>query len=275
MSRNFWSVISSIFGSVSARILVSVTDKPSSRPTWRKKSPEEKCLNPKIFATSFAVLDFPLPKPPQIVMISFFIICAIIAHMQPQTFVFFGIVGSGKGTQVKLLMDFLKTKDSSDIVYAYPGNEYRKLIESDSYTGSIIKDSMERGNLQPDFLTDSIVTNILTSSLTNEKHLIADGYPRTVAQSEAFDAMIKFFKRERVKIVYIELSKEEAMRRNLLRGRADDTKEGIEKRFDEYINKVIPAMNYFKDKENYKIYTINGEQSVEDVHKDIIKALNF
>ena len=68
---------------------------------------------------------------------------------------------------------------------------------------------------------------------------------------------------------------EEATRRNLARGRADDTPKGIEKRFDEYINKVVPAMNYFKDKENYKIYTINGEQTVENVHKDIIKALNF
>ena len=34
-------------------------------------------------------------------------------------------------------------------------------------------------------------------------------------------------------------------------------------------------MNYFKDKVGYKIYTINGEQTVENVHKDIIKALGF
>ena len=65
------------------------------------------------------------------------------------------------------------------------------------------------------------------------------------------------------------------MKRNMLRGRADDTKEGIEKRFDEYVNKVIPAMNYFKDKENYTIYTINGEQTIEKVHEDIIKALGY
>ena len=86
---------------------------------------------------------------------------------------------------------------------------------------------------------------------------------------------MKWYKRDDVKIIYIEVGKEEAMKRNLLRGRHDDTPEGIEKRFNEYINSVIPAMNYFKDKENYKIYTINGEQSVENVHKDIIKALGF
>lgn len=195
--------------------------------------------------------------------------------MESQTFVFFGIVGSGKGTQVKLLMDFLKQKDGKETVYAYPGNEYRALIESGSYTGSLVKDSYTKGHLQPDFLTDSIVTNILTSSLTPEKHLIADGYPRTLVQAESFEEMIKFFKRENVKIIYIELGKEEAMKRNLLRGRADDTKEGIEKRFDEYINKVVPSMNYFKDKGGYTIYTINGEQSIENVHKDIIKELGF
>jgi len=90
-----------------------------------------------------------------------------------------------------------------------------------------------------------------------------------------FEEMMKFFKRDAIKIIYIELSEEEATKRNLLRGRHDDTKEGLTKRFNEYKNKVVPAMDYFKDKEGYEIHTINGEQSIEDVHKDIIKALGY
>jgi adenylate kinase len=195
--------------------------------------------------------------------------------MSPQTFVFFGIVGSGKGTQVKLLMDFLAKKDGRECVYAYPGNEYRKLMETGNYTGQIVKDTMVLGHLQPDFLTDAIVTNILISSLTADKHLIVDGYPRTLVQSENLEEMMQFYKRLNVKIIYIELGEEEAMKRNLARGRSDDTREGIEKRFSEYVNKVVPAMNYFKGKSNYTIFTINGSQSVEAVHADIIKALGF
>ena len=195
--------------------------------------------------------------------------------MQSQTFVFFGQVGSGKGTQVKLLIDFLKSKDGRETVYAGTGDGFRKLLESENFTSKIVKESMTRGELQPDFLTNAIFANILSSFLDDEKHLIADGYPRTASQSETFEAMMKFYKRENIKIIYIELSEEEAMKRNLLRGRHDDTEMGLRKRFNEYINKVIPAMNYFNSKENYTIYTINGEQSVENVHKDIIKALNF
>ncbi|MGH7249471.1 MAG: adenylate kinase family protein [Minisyncoccia bacterium] len=195
--------------------------------------------------------------------------------MQSQTFIFFGIVGSGKGTQVKLLMDFLKKKDGMECIDAYPGNEYRKLIESGNYTGQLVKKSMSEGNLQPNFLTNSIFANILISSLSPEKHLIADGYPRTVAQSEFFETLAYFFNRDKVKIIYIELSEEEAMKRNLLRGRHDYTEEGLKKRFDEYEKNVIPAMNYFKEKENYGIFTINGAQSIEDVHKDILKALGY
>lgn len=195
--------------------------------------------------------------------------------MQAQTFVFFGIVGSGKGTQVKLLMDFLKNRDGRDTVYACPGTEYRKLAESGSFTGSLVKDPLARGELLPGFLTDAIVVNILIFSLTLEKNLIADGYPRAVEQSVSFEKMMNFFKRDKVKIIYIEVGKEEAMKRNLLRGRHDDTRAGLAKRFDEYFNNVIPAMNYFKNKKNYEIYTINGEQSVENVHRDIIKALGL
>ena len=195
--------------------------------------------------------------------------------MNSQTFVFFGIVGSGKGTQVKLLMDVLSKKDGKESVYAYPGNEYRRNIESGNYTGQLVKDSMARGELQPDFLTDAVFTNILISSLAPEKNLIADGYPRTMVQAETFESAMKFYKRDIVKIIYIEVGREEAMKRNLARGRHDDTEAGINHRFDEYVNNVVPSMNYFKDKAGYELYSINGEQSVEDVHKDIIKALGL
>lgn len=198
-----------------------------------------------------------------------------MADENGRTFVFFGIVGSGKGTQVKLLMDFLKSKDGRECVYAYPGNEFRKIINSDSYTAELMKDSVSRGELQPGFFPDAIVANMLISSLTKASHLITDGYPRAVAQSQSFESMMKFYKRNGIKIIYIEVGKEEATKRNLLRGRHDDTPEGIKKRFNEYVNQVIPAMNYFKDKPNYQILTINGEQTVENVHKDIIKALGF
>lgn len=195
--------------------------------------------------------------------------------MESYTFVFFGIVGSGKGTQVKLLMDFLKQKDGKESVYAYPGNEYRKLIESGSFTGKLIQDSINQGNLQPDFLTNAIFSEILISGVSPEKHVAADGYPRTLAQAESFEQLMKFFKRDKVKIIYIQVGKEEAVKRNKLRARADDNEEGIAKRFDEYVNNVIPAMQYFDNKPGYQLFSINGEQPIENVHTDIKTALGF
>jgi adenylate kinase family enzyme len=195
--------------------------------------------------------------------------------MQIYTFIFFGTVGSGKGTQTKLLTDYLKSKDNRESIYISPGHEYRKHIESGTYVGGIIKDSMDRGELQPDFLTNSVVTNILVSSLSPDKHIFADGYPRSKVQSEIFESMLKFFKRDNIKIIYLDISKDEAIKRMKIRGRHDDTDEGIEQRFKEYINNVVPAMDYFKGKKDHQIYDINGEQSIEDVHKDIIKALEL
>ena len=80
---------------------------------------------------------------------------------QPQTFVFFGIVGSGKGTQVKFLMDFLNKSDGRECVYAYPGDEYRKIIQSGSFTGNLMKDSISRGELQPGFFSDATVEQFI------------------------------------------------------------------------------------------------------------------
>lgn len=193
---------------------------------------------------------------------------------QPLTFVFFGIVGSGKGTQVTLLQKYLKDNAlAEDVLVTSTGDEYRKLIQSGNYTGQIVKTSLEKGNLQPNFLTISLFTNILTANMKEDTSFVADGFPRTIAQSEAFESAMQFYGRANVHVIYIELTKEEATKRMKLRGRSDDTDEGIAKRFDEYVNNVIPSMKYFEGKEGYTMHTINGEQSIEAVHADIISAL--
>ncbi len=195
--------------------------------------------------------------------------------MQPQTFVFFGIMGSGKGTQIKLLETFLKGKEDKDIIYAGTGEEFRKLIGSGGFTGNKVKELHDNGILVPDFITNTVITDIFISRLESNKHLIMDGYPRTILQSENFDNMMKFYERKNIKIIYIKVGKEEAKRRNLLRGRKDDTEEGISKRIEMFFNDVVPAIEYFKGKQGYEFLEINGEQTIEEVNRDIIKALNL
>jgi adenylate kinase len=199
--------------------------------------------------------------------------------MSPQTFVFFGIVGSGKGTQVRLLMNFLKNNDSTECVYIGTGEIFRKISSSASDSDSskvAIKEMLLTGKLMPDKNTNDLVWEELGKNEPLEgKSITFDGYPRTVTQAEEFEKMMEKYQRKAIKVVHIELSEEEAMKRNLLRGRDDDTEEGLRKRFEEYKNNVIPAINYFKNKAGYTIYTINGEQSIENVQKDIIRALGF
>jgi len=193
--------------------------------------------------------------------------------MQSQTFVFFGPAGSGKGTQINLLTDYLKLKDGKECVYAGTGEGFRVLAKSENFTSKIVKEKIDKGELVPDFLTTSVFTDILVNYLDENKHLITDGYPRNIVQAESLEQMMEFFKRENVKIVYIEVNKEEVTKRMLLRARHDDTPESISTRINLFFNEVLPAMNFFKDKNNFEIILINGEQTVPEVFEEIKKKL--
>ncbi len=193
---------------------------------------------------------------------------------KPQTFIFYGIVGSGKGTQVELLNKYLKENNiSNDILFISTGNEYRKIVSEDTHTSRKIKNTLEKGFLQPDSLTTSLVVNRMINEMNEETTLITDGYPRTIEQSKSFEEIMKFYDRTNIKIIYIELDKEEAIKRMKQRGRADDTDEGISNRFDEYEKNVIPSMNYFKDKEGYTIIKVDGKQSIEEVNQEVISKI--
>ena len=115
--------------------------------------------------------------------------------MQGQTFVFFGIVGSGKGTQVKLLQKYLKTKDAQEQVYVGTGEIFRKIIESgeDNFDTRAVKGILNSGRLIPDNETNKLVSKALESELLPDKHVFFDGYPRTLAQAQFFEDKMNFY----------------------------------------------------------------------------------
>ncbi len=194
--------------------------------------------------------------------------------MNPKTYVFFGNVGAGKGTQVELLKKFFVDGGYS-ITHFSPGNEFRTITATDNYTGSVIKGILDNGLLLPDVLTSGMFTTLMSRELKGpETVLFLDGYPRSIRQSEDFITMMEFYGRKNVDLIYVDVSKEEAIKRMKLRNRLDDTDAGIANRFDVYENSVLPALEVLKQK-GYKLYKVNGLQTVEEVHQEVKNVLGL
>jgi len=193
--------------------------------------------------------------------------------MEPKTYVFFGNVGAGKGTQVELLKK-LFADAGREVVFFSPGAEFRSLVASGNYTASVLKDRLENGLLQPDVITTGMFTTLLTKELTADSILFADGYPRSIVQSNDFIEMMEFYGRKNVDLIYIDVTKDEVIKRMKLRGRSDDTDEGISNRFNVYEQSVLPALEVLKEK-GYTLHKVNGLQTVDEVHQEVKKVLGL
>jgi len=188
------------------------------------------------------------------------------------TIVFFASPGGGKDTHSALLINYLESKLKEPVLYLGAGEEFRKLEKN--HTRKIINKIMTDGALVPDFLVETIVGNMIMNKMTPRSHLVLNGFPRNVAQAKKLAEIAKFYK-HKVKVVYIKVPPEEAVKRitNRSTGRSDDNEETIKKRFEIFEKENSPLEEYFKS--NFELICIDGNDEKQKVHKKIVKALNI
>jgi adenylate kinase family enzyme len=84
---------------------------------------------------------------------------------------------------------------------------------------------------------------------------------------------LQYFKRVRPHVIYVNVSDTWATERMLQRHRGDDVMKSIETRLEWYKTDVVPVVEYYRTNSYYNFVEINGEQSVEAVHAEILKAI--
>lgn len=183
--------------------------------------------------------------------------------------ILFGPPGSGKGTQSEKIVDKFGLKHLST------GDLLRRELAEKTPLGIEAKSFMDKGQLVP----DEVVIGMIDSSLDknpNAKGFLFDGFPRTVAQAEALDKLLSLKKTEISKVLALEVSEEELVRRLLKRGetsgRSDDTNEEvIRKRFAVYQKDTAAVAEHYKALGKFE--AIKGVGSVEEIFISLSNAI--
>lgn len=200
------------------------------------------------------------------------------SNKNPLNVVFLGRSGSGKGTQAELLFKKIESKSGAGSVFCFAtGDCFRSIIkQSELLTGKLIDSKIiKMGAKGPDFFTIWCWSKEFIYNVKEDQHVILDGTPRTVLEAKVLDEMLEFYNRNNVFPVWLDVGYDWAYDRLMGRGRFDDIPETIKNRLAYYPKYVEPSIEYFKKESANKIIRINGEQSIEDVHKDIMKALEY
>lgn len=194
------------------------------------------------------------------------------------TVIFIGRSGCGKGTQANLLKNRIAEHDHEKrkILYLESGSLFREFIKGESFTAKLSKEAYGNDIRQPDFLAAFLWGGELVENLEEDMHLVFDGVARAEPEAKLITTALEFYKRERVTVFYLDVSRKWSEDRLLSRGRSDDLSlEKIDKRLDWFDKDVLPAIEYFKKNPFYKVIEINGEQSIERVHRDIISKYEY
>ena len=219
--------------------------------------------------------------------------------MKPLSFALIGRSGCGKGTQAELLM-----KHFGNLFYVSTGGLLRELAKLDTSAGKSAKEIIEEGGLIPAFMIIGLWMRELNINLKDAQGVLFDGALRRLIEAQQADEYFNFLKRkENFFPILIDISKQEAFdrltKRRICKGcgkiipyvgeyktmekcdkcggelmaRPDDNPEAINNRLAYFDNDVVEVLDYYK-KDN-RLITINGEQAIEKVFDDILKAVEL
>ncbi len=195
--------------------------------------------------------------------------------MTQKSFIFIGRSGCGKGTQTKLLSDYLKKIDTKKVLYIQTGNEIREFIKGSSETQKMSKEIYDKGGLQPEFIAVYMWIKVLVENYTVNEHIIFDGTPRRLHEAGVLNSIFPFYGGQKPYIVFINVSKQESIKRLIARGRFDDNMQDIEERLSWFETEVEPAIDYYRNNQNYIFLDIDGMRSVDEIHKDIVSRIDL
>ena len=204
--------------------------------------------------------------------------------------ILFGPPGAGKGTQAtKIVRKFNLHKVST-------GDLLREEIKNNTDLGNKIKSMMDTGSL----ISDNIINDLITKVISNKKfynRLIFDGYPRNLKQAKNLDSQIKKYKQKISCVLSLNVDKESIIKRisgrqtcvncglifneyyypassknhscdpKFLNKRSDDNKKTIINRFETYLNKTLPILDFYK--EQNLLHQINGMAKIDQIFDEI------
>lgn len=184
--------------------------------------------------------------------------------------ILFGPPGAGKGTQAKRIETKYGLKQLST------GDMLRSEAASGSELGEKLKAIMSSGQLVPDDVMVKLISYAIDEPEC-EKGYILDGFPRTLAQAEALDAMLAASDKDIDHVIVLKvddnvlLSRIENRARETGGARSDDNAETLNKRLKVYHDQTAPILPYYQKKGLLR--EIDGMAPVDDVTAQIEKIL--
>lgn len=202
----------------------------------------------------------------------------------------FGPPGAGKGTQANNLVKFY------DLHKVSTGNLLRNEVQNNSALGNKIKFIIDKGS----FVSDDIINDLIAKILSDNKfynRLIFDGYPRNLNQAKNLNLLLKKYNQKISNVLSLNVDKETIIKRILgrqtcskcelifneyfnpptnknhscdsrfLEKRSDDNEKTITNRFENYLNKTYPILDFYKDLN--LLHEINGIGEINRIFNEI------
>lgn len=175
--------------------------------------------------------------------------------------ILFGPPGSGKGTQAAKLVE------KYGLLHISTGDLFRYEIGNKTPLGVSAKSYIDKGELVPDEVTVGMLRNKVEAN-PDVKGYIFDGFPRTIPQCEALDALLAEKDQTINQLIMLDVPDEEIIKRILERGktsgRADDLNQSvIQNRIDVYKNETTPVFDFYATKN--KSTKLDGVGSIEEI----------